>query len=485
MKGKIEQRKQWIKIAAIILGVGAVLLCYAGFVSRPQNFAAQEVTCGDLTESIDVSGKVHGEDKKTYYATVTAPISQIDVEAGNSVSANALIVAYDTSDLEKKNEEALLQAQASESGVKAEVTKSNQNAARYAKATAEEQLYQYLYAAWRNDSNGLTQQQYVEEYYRNCQSDSIQKSIAEKSQQAAQKNERLAQIEDKESEEYKKLMQEVADLNVSITGLQKDAANLPNAAMTPEEKAHATYNADLMEDIARNWTQSTTTANTYENQIMNQYQKDTLEKKHEIVALSVSTTEEDLRNAAAGVQSEFEGIITEVLAKEGAVVTKGTPLFTVESTDDMKVEVEISKYDIGKVQIGQKADIQIAGKKFSGTVADIKRLAQDDSSDKAKVKADVKIDQPNDSIILGIESDVVIYTAEKESTIIMPATALYSDDLGDYCYAIENGIVVRKDLETGISTNEYVEIISGLKTGDRVITDAVTNDQLGKKAVTK
>lgn len=485
MKGKMEQKKQWIKIAAIVLGLGTILLCYTGFVSRPQNFETEEIVSGSLAESIDASGKVHGEDKKTYYAAVTAPVSRIDIEVGNCVAADTQIVAYDTSDLEKLNEEALLQAQASESGVKAEVTKSNQNAARYAKATAEEQLYQYLYAAWRNDSNGLTQQQYVEEYYLNCQSDSIQKSISEKSQQVAEKNNRLAQIEDKESEEFKKLSQEVADLNVSITGLQKDVANLPNGDMTPEEKAHATYNADLMEDIARNWTQSTTKANTYENQIMNQYQKDALEKKHEIVALSVSTTEEDLRNATAGVSSEFGGIITEVFAEEGAVVTKGTPLFAMESTDDMKVEVEISKYDIAKIQMGQKAEIQIAGKQFNGSVSDIKRLAEEKSSDKAKVKVDIKIDQPDDSIILGIDSDVIIFTAEKESTIMMPASALYSDEQGDYCYAIEDGIVVRKDIETGIAASDHIEILSGLKAGDVVITDAVTNDQLGKKAVAK
>lgn len=470
--------------AAIVIGVlAACAAVYVGFLGKPASYVTETAAYGDASETISATGTVRGADEKTYYVEVTAPIASMDIEVGDSVAQGIKIVTYDLNDLTTAYDQALLTAESSENGVNAQITKSNENASKYAKASSDEQIYQYLYALSRADADGLSQEQYTDAYYVQCAYDSLSKSIAEKSQQVAQKTSDLARIEDKTSKEYQDLAKEIADLNVSITGMQKDQANLPNTDLTPDENAHYTYDANLMEDITRNWTQATTDASTSENQILNEYQKEQLQKNHELAQLNVQTAAENLEKAEAGVTTEFEGVVTKVLAEEGAVVSKGMPLFALEDAESLRVDVELSKYDIGKVSEGQTAEIEIAGKTYTGRVTQLKRLAVTDASDKAKVTVEVTINQPDDSILLGIEADVEIHAEEKKGVLLIPAEAYYSDDEGDYCYVITDGVIEKKYISVGLETDEAIEVLEGITEGTVVVTDAITDDQVGHKAV--
>ncbi|HKM21560.1 MAG TPA: efflux RND transporter periplasmic adaptor subunit [Lachnospiraceae bacterium] len=479
------EKKNIVRVGAV---VAAILVCagiYVGFAGKPKTYLTGQATYGSLAETLDVTGTVRGGEETVYYADVTAPIAVMDLEIGDSVEKGTGVVFYDTADLEKIRDEALLTAEASESNVNALLAESNKNASKYAKASADEQTYMLLYALSRADANAVSQEQYTENYQLKCQADGIQKSISDKSKQAAEKSAELARISDPTSQEYKDLAKEVADLNVDVANLQKDLVTLPDGDMTPDENAHITYDKNLMEDISRNWTQAVTDAATAENQILNEDRKTQLEKTHELSLLSLQTAQDNLEVANAGVYTEYAGVVTAVSADAGAVVTKGAPLFTIESTEELKVDVELSKYDIGKIAVGQKADIVIAGMTYPGTVTEIKKLAQKDASDKAKVTAEVKIDEPDDKIVLGIEADVDIHTEEKADALVIPIEAYYTDDGGDYCYLISEGVVEKRYITVGISGTSFIEVSDGISEGEVVITDAITDDAVGKKAEAK
>ena len=182
---------------------------------------------------------------------------------------------------------------------------------------------------------------------------------------------------------------------------------------------------------------------------------------------------------------EYDGIVTESFIKAGSVVTKGTPLFTVEDSENIKVDVGISKYDIGKIAVGQRADIDIAGSTYSGKVISIKRVAENNNSDKAKVTVSVKFDQPDERVYLGLEADVTIYTSEKQGALTISNEAYYADDEGDYCYIIDDGVIKKQYITVGLESDDRIEVAMGLKEGDLVITDAITDEQVGTKAESK
>ena len=471
-----------VGIGALFIG-GAVF--FTAFAGKPTSYTTDTAKYMQVAEAVDVTGDVHGEQEITYYAEVTAPISMLTLSVGDTVTGGEQLVAYDTADLEKAKEEAVLTSESTESSVKGQVLKSDENKAKYDQAAMDEMLYQYLYAAARAEANGIDFDQYQEGWDLNCIADGISKRIAERQKTAAEKTKEMNAILDPNSQQYKDLASQIGDLNIEIASLQKDLANMPADAMTPSEYQDYTADGDLMEDITRNWTQATTKKNSYENQILNEYQKQQLEKSKELTELSATTAEENLLKAQAGVVADFTGIVTELPVKQGAVVTKGTPLLTMESSEELKVDTQVSKYDIGKIKEGQRAQITIAGNTYEGSVGEIKRLAQTGTSDQAKVTVAVHIDEPDENVYLGLEADVLIYTQEKENALTIPTEAYYTDDEGDYCYAIVDGVIEKKYFTVGIASDETVEAFAGLTEGTVVITDAITDDQVGEKAVAK
>ena len=66
--------------------------------------------------------------------------------------------------------------------------------------------------------------------------------------------------------------------------------------------------------------------------------------------LSKEQIGKDLEIAKKGVVTDFDGIITSVDAVEGQMVTKGSPLFTIQNDKKVKVVIELSKYDLEKVK---------------------------------------------------------------------------------------------------------------------------------------
>ena len=252
--------------------------------------------------------------------------------------------------------------------------------------------------------------------------------------------------------------------------------------MDPTENQMQNDVSNVMEDITRNWNETKTNKAKYEASVLNSSQKEALLDQVELAKENEAFAQIDLEKARQGITADFNGIVTECNVKAGSVVPRGTPLFTIVSRDDMKVTVMISRYDIGSVKVGQRAEIDALGTRYVGSVAKINQIATTDSTDKSKVAVDVKIDGGK-GLILGLEADVRIYTDEKKDVMLIPYDAFYSDDDGDYCYIINNdGVIEKKYFTSGIVSSSFVEVLDGLSLGMTVITDAITDDQIGEKA---
>lgn len=182
------------------------------------------------------------------------------------------------------------------------------------------------------------------------------------------------------------------------------------------------------------------------------------------------------------LEAEFEGVISQCNVTEGAYVTQGSPLFTLESGKDLYLAADISTKDAENVEQGQKAVITSNDKDYDGEVAEVSRLAVK-TSGKPKVTVKIKIKNVNSRLYLGAEADVDIFAASRDSVMSVPVEAVYSDADNDYVYIIENGLVTRKMVKTGISSEKMTEIKEGLAVDDRVIVSPVSDSDRGNRAV--
>ena len=475
------------KVLILALGVvliGGAVFFLRAFARKPQEYITQTATVSSLANEVEVTGIVHGENEKTYYAEVTAPIDMLDIKVGDIVTNGEKIVSYDTWDLENALANAQLSVESSKTSADGTVKDSNKKAAIYNKATADVETYKFLYAWARNESDAIDIDQYKENWDTAQVQKCMEASIADKKQQIVHKEYELSKAYDDE-DKYDELKKEISELNGSIYGIQEDIANLPQMQKNPEEYKKFLAESNWMTDIKTNWTQSQTQANAYEGQILNNSQKDALYKNVEIAQLNADIAMQNLDTALTGVSADMNGIVTEVNVKPGALVAKGSPIFSIEDSDNVKVDVEISKYDIGDIKEGQRAIINISGNDFDGVVTKINRFATGGTADNAKVNVSVKINNPGDRVYLGIQADVTIFTDERENALTIPREAYYSDDTGEYVYVIENNVVEKKYIKVGIVNDEKVEVTSGLSNTSEVIVDAITDEEVGSKAVSK
>ena len=200
-------------------------------------------------------------------------------------------------------------------------------------------------------------------------------------------------------------------------------------------------------------------------------EKEKMEITNNLSELDQMSAQELVEAAKKGIKADFNGVITKVSVVEGGTTALGTELFTLQNTDKINVNVNVSKYDYDKLKEGQSADITLAGKTYEGEVTSISHVATQNEKGASLISADVRIKNPDDDIFLGVDAKVTIHAEEADDVVVLPSEVVNIGKDGSFCYVIENGVITRRDITTGISSDDYVEVTEGIKEGDEVIRD--------------
>ena len=104
---------------------------------------------------------------------------------------------------------------------------------------------------------------------------------------------------------------------------------------------------------------------------------------------------------------------------------------------------------------------------YEGEVTSISHVATQNEKGASLISADVRIKNPEDDIFLGVDAKVTIHAEEADDVVVLPSEVVNIGKDGSFCYVIENGVITRRDIITGISSDDYVEVTEGIKEGVR------------------
>lgn len=200
-------------------------------------------------------------------------------------------------------------------------------------------------------------------------------------------------------------------------------------------------------------------------------EKDKLEVTDNLSELDAKSAKELVKEGKKGITAEFNGIVSSADIKEGASVSQGMELFTIQNTDNASVDVNLSKYDYDTVKEGQKAEITMGDNTYEGTVTRMSHIAVQNEKGTPVISATVSIDNPDEDIFLGVDAKVKIHTASAKNVVLLPVEVVNIGKEGSFCYVIEDGLVTRRNITIGISSQDYVEVTEGIKAGEQVISD--------------
>ena len=200
-------------------------------------------------------------------------------------------------------------------------------------------------------------------------------------------------------------------------------------------------------------------------------EKKKMELTNNLSELDQMSAEELVEAAKKGICADFNGVVTKVSVVEGATTALGTELFTLQNTDKVDVTVNISKYDYDKVKEGQSAQITLAGKTYEGEVIKISHAATQNEKGASLIAADVRIKNPDENIFLGVDAKVTIQAQNAENVVVLPSEVVNIGKNGSFCYVLKDGVITRKDITTGVSSDDYVEVTEGIEADEQVIRD--------------
>ncbi len=444
VRKKKRKKYIWIAVGVVVAVIFIASKAAAANAKYPVNTV--DVVYGDVESTITTSGKVESDVTKTYYAEISGNIGEVPVKAGQAVKEGDVLLHFSKETLDIAGKEAQATALTGESTYNDTMDQNSENQAKLTEATVnldvlEQQITDY--------KAFIKEQERKLEDTRNRKKQSLSALGLELSL-------RQADGEDvsEEMAEYQYLLEsletdkELLDIQRTISDSQEILGNL-------EE-----YKAEMK-------TQKSAT----ENAVFSSETKEAKMVSREAEQMKNDKSLSYVQSVAGGVKADMAGIVTQLTVSEGAPVTSGAALVTVASNSDVHVEISLSKTDLAKVKEGQKEDVTIAGKKYEGEVSFINHMATTNSNNMPVVEAQIKILNADEDIYLGIEAKVVIYSDKSENVLVVPVETVNSDKNGDFVYIVENNIVVRKDVVTGVSSDTYIEVTDGLNENDQVMTD--------------
>lgn len=168
------------------------------------------------------------------------------------------------------------------------------------------------------------------------------------------------------------------------------------------------------------------------------------------------------------IKSPVTGIISAKYVNSGEVIGAGTPMMSVVNIDKVKLVIDVAEEEINKIKDGQEVDIVVGAlnnEKIKGVVTIVPpasnptRLFQ------------VKIDINNDEHKLkpGMFAEVNVEKGIKENVVVIPKDAILLKKHGNVVFVVKDGKAIERQVKIGISNGENVEIIEGIKPGEKVV----------------
>ncbi len=530
----MKKKKIWKIVipAVVVVIIGGVVIVNNAAKTGQQLLEAMtvevmRVETGDVTEIVETNGTVVSGQQKVIFSPVNANVEMADFQVGDLVKAGDKLVTFDLKDLEEQNQKAELTVLANELGYQDSVAKSNEAQSRQADARnqaanlqaqvdAKTQEVQELTNALAGEANAqaVTKQQEAEAV--NAQIMDLQQQLettakeleeaqravdqAANAQQKAQVNfEAAAAAAESDPEALEKAKKELNQANKDFTNAKNACDKIQETADSLQEQIEALQaslsaigtedvtDSDLQQRLQNAQAELAELKGNLESQkaiaesesgALSSAAREQMRTNNNLAELESKSLEELIEEGRKGITADFNGVISDKQVMEGALVSQGMQLFTLQSIDDVNVEVTLSKNVFDKVKEGQVAEITLAGQTYQGTVKKISRIASTGAAgsnqaavSSASVMATVQINHPDDNIFLGVDAKVKIQAAEAKNVIILPTEAVNIGKDGTFCWVNEDGVMKKRSITTGVTSDECAEITQGIDEGEQVIAD--------------
>jgi HlyD family secretion protein len=172
------------------------------------------------------------------------------------------------------------------------------------------------------------------------------------------------------------------------------------------------------------------------------------------------------------IRSPIRGVVTERPLYAGETAVAGAPLITVMGTSSLLAKVHLTQPQAQQLKVGDQASIMVPGieNPISGEVTLISPALDPGST---TVEVWVRLSNPDGSLKPGTAVHLLLAGRTVPNAFVVPAQSLVTTAAGNKAVMIvgKDGVAHMKDVSVGIHDNGLVQILSGISSGDQIITE--------------
>jgi HlyD family secretion protein len=170
------------------------------------------------------------------------------------------------------------------------------------------------------------------------------------------------------------------------------------------------------------------------------------------------------------IRSPIDGVVTDGPWYPGVVPQAGAPLITVMDLSRMIAKAHIPHNQASLLKKGDEATLRVSGldEPVAGRVALVSPAL-----DPGSTTVEVWVEAPNPKGLLKAGASAILTITAKtvSNALLVPAQSVLTDEEGKKSVMVvgEDRTAVKREVDTGIQTSDSVQIVSGLKVGERVV----------------
>ena len=222
------------------------------------------------------------------------------------------------------------------------------------------------------------------------------------------------------------------------------------------------------------------------------YQKQRMDLAKEVLSQDSTATKQEVNQAKSSyartqsalelmrkkvgdlvVKAPVDGQLTSLDAEIGQSKNKGERLGQIDVLSGYKVRVDIDEHYISRIYTGQHGSFAFNGKDYS---LEIKKVYTQVNNGRFQVDMNFDEDVP-EGIRRGQTLQIRVALSDEKRALLIPKGGFFQQTGGNWIFKVsEDGNSAYKvDIQLGSQNTEYYEVLSGLQTGDKVITSSYDN----------
>ncbi len=221
-------------------------------------------------------------------------------------------------------------------------------------------------------------------------------------------------------------------------------------------------------------------------------EKTKLQSRASVMQLQASLQENERLLRETNVYSQISGIVTKRLLQVGENATglgqfsSGTTIVRIEDRTQMRVKLAVNEIDVARLTVGMEAEVNvdaIPNKTLKGRISKIapaKQIAEGQatlvgSDTVVKYEVEIMLSEVDPGLKSGMSAKCTMRVANKKDVIFLPAE--YTEKKGNDYFASfpasnpkdPKSKPTSVPIKVGLVTTSKIEVISGLKVGDKVV----------------